>query len=385
MNFGKLAITSMIVLTIVTLLHAHFNLGMFQSPESISQNGSSVQRKSLRVGHLPVTCHLTCPVTSWVSKHSDQHSEFVSWRYTSWPAMTEDIDAGNLDAAFILAPLAMVMQRQGTPVKIVHLGHRDGTAIVVRDDSPYQTFGDLRGKRIAIPHRYSNQRILIEKLKDEFRFTNADITLIDYPPPEMPAGLKSGQFEAYIVGEPFAAKAEMDGFGRVLYFTKDIWPNFISCVLVVTQRLIDRDPELVAELVQGISASGKWIDEGDERLMAGIRETDNGNTDEITIPAGFGKSPRMQAALIAAQQEYYNQDPELLKFVLTRPVDRVRYTQLNLAKDDFQEIQDYAQRLGFFSFRPVTASDPFGFEDYCDPSFEQSGMWTLPLGQEAGE
>jgi len=22
----------------------------------------------------------------------------------------------------------------------------------------------------------------------------------------------------------------MEGFGRVLYFTKDIWPDFISCV-----------------------------------------------------------------------------------------------------------------------------------------------------------
>ncbi|WP_404310584.1 ABC transporter substrate-binding protein [Neorhodopirellula lusitana] len=379
---GKLVIACFAFLATVTLLHAHVNLGMFERADVVSVDGQTSVRKSLRVGHLPVTCHLTCPVTSWVSKHSEQHSEFVSWRYTSWPAMTEDIDAGNLDAAFILAPLAMVMQRQGTPVKIVHLGHRDGTAIVVREDSPYQSFEDLRGKRIAIPHRYSNQRILVEKLKDEYRFTNADITMIDYPPPEMPAGLKSGQFEAYIVGEPFAAKAEMDGFGRVLYFTKDIWPDFISCVLVVTERLIERDPELVAELVQGISASGKWIDEGDGRLMAGLREEDSDQVGEVTIPKDFGSSPRMQAAMIAARQEYYNQDPELLKFVLTRPIDRVRYTQLNLAKDDFKEIQQYAEQLGFFSFRPVTADDPFGFEDYCDPSFEQSGMWTLPVGQE---
>ncbi len=381
-SVGKLALSCLCLLGTVTILHAHFNLGMFDRPQHIGGDESGAVRKSLRVGHLPVTCHLTCPVTSWVSKHSQQHSEFVSWRYTSWPAMTEDIDAGNLDAAFILAPLAMVMQRQGTPVKIVHLGHRDGTAIVVNKDSPYKTFADLRGKRIAIPHRYSNQRILIEKLKDEFGLTNAEITLIDYPPPEMPAGLKSGQFEAYIVGEPFAAKAEMDGFGRVLYFTKDIWPNFISCVLVVTERLIERDPELVTELVQGISASGKWIDQGDDRLMAGLAVEGTPSADGDAIPEQFGRSPRMQAAWIAARQEYYNQDPELLKFVLTRPLDRVSYSRLDLAREDFAEIQDYAQRLGFFSFRPVTADDPFGFDDYCDPSFEQSGMWSLPLESE---
>ncbi len=373
-------------LVTVTLLHAHFNLGMFSSSTDAPTSELHEDRKSLRVGHLPVTCHLTCPVTSWVSKHSDEHSEFVSWRYTSWPALTEDIDAGNLDAGFILAPLAMVMQRQGTPVKIVHLGHRDGTAMVVKKDSPYQTFADLRGKRIAIPHRYSNQRILIEKLKDQFQFADNEITLIDYPPPEMPAGLRSGQFDAYIVGEPFAAKAEVDGFGRVLYFTKDIWPNFISCVLVVTERLIERDPEIVRELVQGISASGKWLDEGDERLIAGLASEQNATSsasNAVVIPAAFGRTPRMQAAWIASRQEYYNQDPELLKYVLTRPVDRVSYSQLNLAREDFAEIQTYAERLGFFSFRPVTENDPFDFDDYCDSSFERSGEWELQLGEES--
>ncbi|TWU09835.1 ABC transporter substrate-binding protein [Allorhodopirellula heiligendammensis] len=382
--FGKI----LIALVTVTVLHAHFNLGMLRSNSASARPGEAAVGKSLRVGHLPVTCHLTCPVTSWVSRHSPDHSDFVSWRYTNFPAMTEDIDAGNLDAAFILAPLAMVMQRQGTPVKIVHLGHRDGTAIVVPTQSTYQTFADLRGKRIAIPHRYSNQRILIEKLKDQFQFSDDDITLIDYPPPEMPAGLQAGQFDAYIVGEPFAAKAEMDGFGRVLYFTKDIWPNFISCALVVTERLIERDPDLVRELVQGISASGKWLDEGDDQLIAGMaplgsqRSRDAAST---VIPEGFGHSPRMQAALIAARQEYYNQDPELLKFVLTRPPDRVRYSQLDLAREDFVEIQRYAERLGFFSFRPVTAADPFGFDDYADPTFEKSGVWTLPLAEDAAE
>ena len=85
--------------------------------------------------------------------------------------MVEDIQAGNLDAAFILAPFAMVLAREGSrPVKIVHLGHRDGTCVIVPKDSPYQSFADLRGARIAIPHRYSNQRILIESRRlDDFK------------------------------------------------------------------------------------------------------------------------------------------------------------------------------------------------------------------------
>ena len=304
---------------------------------------------------------------------------FSSKRYTSWPSMTEDIDAGNLHAAFILAPLAMQMARQGkTPVKIVHLGHRDGTAIVVPVDSNVESFADLRGTRMAIPHRYANQRILIEKLMEDYGFREGDLKLIDYPPPEMPAALRIGAFESYIVGEPFAAKAEIDGFGRVLYHTKDIWPNFISCVLIVTQELIHEQPSLVQELVTGITASGRWLDEGDERLLAGLK-LEGQVGDGLVVPAEFGRTPRLQAAVIASQRRYYNQDPELLKFVLTKPPDRVKYTELDLARDEFAEIQRWAERLGFFDQRPVTAEDPFGFEDYCDDRFERARLPEMPL------
>lgn len=300
--------------------------------------------------------------------------------------MTEDIDAGNLHAAFILAPLAMQMARQGkTPVKIVHLGHRDGTAIVVRKDSPYETFADLRGTRMAIPHRYANQAILIEKMMADYGFNgDADLDTIDYPPPEMPAALRAGTFESYIVGEPFAAKAEVDGFGRVLYHTKDIWPNFISCVLIVTQKLIDENPAVVQELVTGITASGKWLDEGDQRLLEGlVMEGDSSALDvpagKVIVPNEFGRTPRLQAAMIASQQRFYNQDPELLKFVLTKPLDRVKYTELDLAKDEFAEIQRWAEKLDFFDRRPVTEDDPFDFLDYCDPRFERARLPDMPL------
>lgn len=310
-----------------------------------------------------------------MTKQSASGSRFVSKRYTNFSAIVEDMTAGNLKASFILAPLAMVLNRKGVPVKIVHLGHRDGTTMVVRTDSPYRTFADLRGKKVAIPHRFSNQRILVEKLKERAGFAEGDVTLVDFPPPEMPAALKTGQIDAFIVGEPFPAKTEIEGYGRVLYFTKDIWPGFISCVLVVHESLVREDRAIVEELVKGIAESGMWIDAPGEDLAAGVAEAKDvlpgtpGRDELALIPDGFGKTHRMQAAVIAARREHYNQDPELLKFVLSQPPDRVRYVDLLPARAEFEEIQRYAEKLGYFSFRPVTPADPFGFDDYCDPSF----------------
>lgn len=161
------------------------------------------------------------------------------------------------------------------------------------------------------------------------------IDLLELPPPEHPTALENGSIDAYIVGEPFAALAELNGTGRVLYQTKDIWEDFISCVLVVREDVIDHDRELVQELVNGIAKSGKWLDGSMQN--------------------------RMEAAEIAAAN-YYFQDPELLRYVLSKPVDRVKYTQLAPLKDDFDEIMELGYEVGVLPRR-------IAFEEYTDDSF----------------
>jgi NitT/TauT family transport system substrate-binding protein len=138
-----------------------------------------------------------------------------------------------------------------------------------------------------------------------------------------------------ISGEPFMAQSEMDGYGRVLFLTKDVWPDFISCVLAVPERVIRTRRDDVQRLVDGIAKSGKWLD----RSMG----------------------HRMQAADFTATR-YYHQDPKLLRFVLSKPPDRVKYTNLTLRRKDFEEIEALGREAGVLQ---GTAR----FDDYADPSF----------------
>ncbi|MCK6546166.1 ABC transporter substrate-binding protein [Myxococcota bacterium] len=270
-----------------------------------------------------------------MTKHSDRGSLFQSVKFTDWPTVKEALIAKEIGASFILAPMAMQLRADGVPIKVVYLGHRDGTTLMVHKDSPIQEFGDLRGKKVAVPSRFANQNILIHKMMKTWNMPAGSIDIKELPPPEHPTALLAGSIDAYIVGEPFAAKSELDGHGRVLYYTKDIWPNFISCVLVVHEDLIKKDRRLVQELVDGIAKSGKWVDESLEH--------------------------RMDAAEIAAKY-YYFQKPELLKHVLSKPADRVRYTQLSPLKRDFDEIMELAVEMGVLKKR-------IEFEEYADPSF----------------
>ena len=135
------------------------------------------------------------------------------------------------------------------------------------------------------------------------------------PPPDMPGALASKAIDAYFVGEPHAARAELDGSGRVLYHAKDIWPHFISCVLVVTEKLIDERPAVVKDLVRGIAESGEWAE-----------------------------THRVEAARLVSP--YFRQDEKLVRYVLTQPPDRVSYRMLTPSDDEMQRIADMGLEAG---------------------------------------
>jgi NitT/TauT family transport system substrate-binding protein len=259
-------------------------------------------------------------------------------RFSGFPEIKESIIAGHLPATFMLAPMAMALAEQGVPVKIVYLGHRDGTALMVSKESGIQTVRDLRGKRVAIPNRFSNQNLLLRKALADQGMTVDDLEVLEMPPPDMPAALYSRAVDGISSGEPFMAQTEMDGYGKVLFQAKDIWPGFISCVLVVSQKAIDENPEWVQSLVTGIAKSGMWLEGGMDHRMT---------------------------AADAVATEYYNQDPRLLRFVLSKPPDRVTYNKLRLARAEFDRIADMAVDAGVLKRR-------LRFEEYADIRFSEN-------------
>lgn len=225
----------------------------------------------------------------------------------------------------MIVPLAMKLREQGVPVRIVYLGHRDGSTVMVRPDLDIADLRDLRGMTFAIPSKYSNQYLVIRRLMLEQGVEPEEINFIEMPPPDMPGALSAKAIDAYFVGEPFPASSELSGEGRILYHVKDIWPNFISCALVVHERLIEEHPDLVADLVRGIAESGEWAEEN-----------------------------REEAARIAAP--YFRQNVEVVRHVLMSPPDRVSYRMLSPTDQELQLIHDIALETGILE-REVPISE----------------------------
>src|SRR4029077_3638723 len=128
--------------------------------------------------------------------------------------------SGRLMAAYMLAPLIMDLANSAIPVKVVSLGHRSGAVIMVRSDSPYKTFKDIKGKRIAIPSRFAVDYLFLRKMLAKEGMTVKDLEVVEMAPPDMPAALYAKAVDGSATGEPFRAVAQRAGYARPLSMTR---------------------------------------------------------------------------------------------------------------------------------------------------------------------
>ena len=71
--------------------------------------------------------------------------------FQGFPEIKEALISNRMQAGFMVAPMAIALKAQGVPIKIVYLGHRYGSAVVVHKDGPVTAFADLAAGRSPSP------------------------------------------------------------------------------------------------------------------------------------------------------------------------------------------------------------------------------------------
>ena len=265
----------------ITLLHFYF-----------SYPKGAQKQELLRVGFLPITCHLLLPVA--IKRDDYLKSSIDPVKYSSWPDMIESLKGGELDAALILAPIALSLQEEGVPIRIALLGHREGTGLVVSLKSHIKGPGDFMGKTVAIPIRFSTQNLTLLRYLKQNGIGPDSLNLVELPPPDMPSALASGSIDAYIVGEPYATQGEFTKKGRIFLRSRDLWPNFISSILVLRQDAIDKKGQLVNRFIKGLYSQARWVEEN--------------RTDAAIIAAKFFGLPEGLIRAVLEKKEVFYRD-----------------------------------------------------------------------------
>jgi NitT/TauT family transport system substrate-binding protein len=112
-------------------------------------------------------------------------------------------------------------------------------------------------------------------------------------------------------------------------------------VLTVREELIQSKPETVQQLVDQVLGAGLWLDQK--------------------------QANRDKAAEIAAQRQFFNQDPNIIKFVMENPTDRVTYGDLRMIRSEFEELMELSLQAG-------TIKHPIPYETYVEERFARAAQ-----------
>ena len=290
-----------ITLWVVFISYMHFML-----------NSEHSKRQVVSMGYMPVVTNLAAPILDHVSK-STGDIRYKAIKYASFAEMAESLRNGQIDVAFMIAPLSIVLRQQGEDVKVIYIGNRHESTFVARKELNVKSLDDLIGKTVAVPMRYSGHNLSILKMIDEKGLAGS-INVVEMNPPDMAAALSTGSLDAYYVGEPFAAQTLKSGDAALVDYVENIWPGFICNLVVVRQKFIDQEPDVVQQLVQSAARSGIWAS--------------NDSKSAIKIAA-----------------KYWNQSESLVEYALTTPVDRIIYNQFIPVTAELQYMADLMKKF----------------------------------------
>ena len=223
---------------------------------------------SLRIGYLPITDAaplLLAHARGIYAEHGLDAERPTLFR--GWSPLAEAFQARQVDAVHILMPMAIWLRfSQGFPLKLVAWDHTGGSALTVADE--VNAIEDLVGTTVAIPFWYSIHNVVLQLLLREAGITplttgtasatERSVKLVVMAPPDMPPALSNGSIAGYIVADPFNAVAEVNGIGKVLRFTGDVWRDHACCVVVMHEDDVRDRPDYAQAVVSAVAGAQLW-------------------------------------------------------------------------------------------------------------------------------
>lgn len=307
-------------------------------------NTESHQRKVVKMGYMPVVTNFAAPLLDYASLKSNTAVRFKALKFASFAEMAEALRNDEIQVAFIIAPLSIVLRQQGEDVKVVTIGNRHESTFVVHKQLGAKSLKDLVGKTVAVPMRYSGHNLGLLKAIAEAGLTG-QINVVEMNPPDMASALISGALDGYFVGEPFAGQTLKSGTADLLFYAEDIWPGFICNLILVKQQFVREDAGTVKYLVEGAIRSGLWA----EKNLS-------------------------SAAAIASK--YWGQPVDLVEYALKTPQGRIVFDQYVPVQAEMQYMADLMVRFNLIKTADIDGlvEDGFAIEANTDSVSDLSSI-----------
>lgn len=217
--------------------------------------------KTIKVGFFPNITHAQALVglaDGTFQKHLGNKVKIKTHVFNAGPTAVEAMLAGGLDLAYMgPVPAMNGAWKSNGNMQIIAGSCEGGAILVVRKGAKIKSFGDLRGKKVAIPQLANTQdltfrRLLtINGLKSLDR--GGDVTVLPVENPDILALFQRGNLDAALVPEPWGSRLVREANGQILLDWQQVWEGgrYPTAVVVVSKAFMAQHQDLVEKWLKG--------------------------------------------------------------------------------------------------------------------------------------
>ena len=229
----------------------------------------------LKVAHIQITDHLALGVLKHhiqTGQITPKYFELETIKMDSWNPVQKALETGEVDGAFVLAPIAMDLFAFDVPIKLVMLAHKNGSIMVRSKSKELLQDGAVEdiyfNRVVCIPHKMSVHNMLAHMFLKELGLTpgvpgqdDINVRFEVIPPIKMPITmLQNKEIAGFIVAEPIGTTAITKGIAEKQFTSGSFWKNHPCCVNVFRDEAIANYTDAIYEFTALLSQAGKFIE-----------------------------------------------------------------------------------------------------------------------------
>ena len=209
-------------------------------------------------------------------------------RTTSWATLRDRLVYGQVQAAQMLAPLAVAVtlglsQQLAALAAPYKLGVNGNMLVMARDfaaalepdvaarlGDPLGTAHDFaaaiglwrRKPVIGVVHRFSSHSLMLRYwLASASVDPDRDVVLRVLPPSLTVEAMRAGEIDGFIAGEPWGSAAVEAGLAEAVAIGERIWRRGVEKVLAFREPWLEEHPETADRLLRALARAAAWCDD----------------------------------------------------------------------------------------------------------------------------
>jgi len=230
----------------------------------------------INAAHIQITDHLALGAMAHListEEFKPKYFELKTHCMSGWNPVSQALENGEVDVAFLLAPIAMDLFKYDVPIRMILFAHRNGSICVgnsadqrlLHSSNAVKEF--FLGKTFYIPHLLSIHHMLSDMFLKSLGLNpgvsgneNVNVFFEIVPPVQMAQFMaKDERVGGFLVAEPIGTNAIANQVAKSMFVSSEIWNDHPCCVVAMRNDIIEQHPDAVHEFTQMLVQAGMYI------------------------------------------------------------------------------------------------------------------------------